>query len=156
MLVRGEALAAVARRLDLGRYLRLGEGERKSGGQRRASILADGLEALIGAVFLDSDFATAQELVLRLLADRLDNLPEPDELKDPKTRLQEYLQARGASLPAYTIVDASGADHAREFTVCCHVEAWDLRRRATASSRRRAEQQAARACLEWFERESKA
>ena len=89
-LVRGETLAGIGAELGIGEALRLGEGERKSGGHRRQSIVADAVEALLGAVFLDSDFETVQALVLRLFATRLDDLPDADQLKDPKTRLQEF------------------------------------------------------------------
>lgn len=146
-LVRGDTLAEVGRALHLGEALRLGEGERKSGGARRGSIVADGLEAVIGAVYLDGGFNAAQRLVLRLLADRLDNLPAFHDLKDPKTRLQEYLQARQYGLPKYDLVESKGADHAREFTVRCRVGELALEATATASSRRRAEQGAAEACI---------
>lgn len=147
-LVRGETLAAVARELGLGEVLRVGAGERKSGGRGRDSLLADGLEAVVGAVFLDADFATVQALVQRLLGERLERLPAAAELKDPKTRLQEYLQAQQQPVPAYEQVNVAGADHARRFTVRCRIDGLDLAREATAGSRRRAEQQAARACLE--------
>lgn len=151
-LVREETLAAVARDIGLGPVLRLGEGERKSGSHRRSSILADGVEAVIGAVYLDSDFATVRDVVLRLLHERLKDLPTLDQLKDPKTRLQEYLQGRGHPLPEYEVTASHGADHARRFTVRCRVGALGLEDEATASSRRRAEQRAAEACLERIER----
>jgi len=147
-LVRGETLSEVGKHLNLGSVLRLGEGERKSGGARRASIVADGVEAIIGAVYLDGGYEAARALVLRLLAERLDDLPALEALKDPKTRLQEYLQARQQPLPDYELVHARGADHAREFTVRCRVQDADMCCEATASSRRRAEQQAAEQCLQ--------
>lgn len=147
-LVRGDTLAELGRELRLGDVLQLGEGERKSGGSRRGSIVADGLEAVIGAVYLDVGFDTTRTLVLRLLAERLDNLPPTDALKDPKTRLQEYLQARHQGLPSYELVATSGADHSRVFTVRCRIETLGVEHEATASSRRRAEQRAADACLE--------
>ena len=146
-LVRGETLAEIGRELHLGDVLRLGEGERKSGGARRGSIVADGLEAVIGAVYLDAGFDATQRLVLRLLAERLDSLPALRDLRDPKTRLQEYLQARQYGLPKYDLVAAKGADHARQFTVRCRVGELALETTATASSRRRAEQGAAEACI---------
>ncbi len=147
-LVRGETLAGIARELELGPALVMGEGERKSGGHRRDSILADAVEALVGAVFIDSDFETARALVLRLFAARLSDLPRADDLKDPKTRLQEYLQSRRHPPPDYEVVEVSGADHAQRFTVRCRIEALDCEQRATDTSRRKAEQRAARACLE--------
>lgn len=147
-LVRGETLAGIARELEMSPALVMGEGERKSGGERRESILADAVEALVGAVFLDSDFETTRSLVLRLFAARLEDLPSADELKDPKTRLQEFLQSRRHAPPAYEVVDVSGADHAQQFTVVCRIDALDCEQRATATSRRKAEQRAARACLD--------
>ncbi|WP_070988201.1 ribonuclease III [Halofilum ochraceum] len=147
-LVRGETLAGIAREMGLGEALVMGEGERKSGGHRRASILADAFEALVGAMFLDSDFETVRARVLALFASRLTDLPNADELKDPKTRLQEYLQSRRYSPPAYEVIEVTGADHAQQFTVRCRIEALDCERQATARSRRKAEQQAALTCLE--------
>ena len=147
-LVNGDTLAHLAQELELGEALVMGEGERKSGGHRRASMLADAVEALFGAVFLDSDFETVRRLVLTLFASRLADLPTMDQLKDPKTRLQEYLQGRRQSPPSYEVLEVSGADHAQQFTVRCRIDAFDCERRATATSRRKAEQQAAQACLE--------
>jgi len=147
-LVRGETLAGVARELGIGDCVRLGEGERKSGGFRRDSILADTVEAIIGAVCLDSDFDTASRFVLEVFATRLADLPSVEELKDPKTRLQELLQRDGEALPEYELVHSSGADHARRFTVRCSVPARGVSCEATATSRRKAEQRAASACLE--------
>lgn len=147
-LVREETLAAIARAHAFGDSLVLGEGERKSGGHRRDSILADACEAVIGAVFLDSDFERVRQFIVALYRDRLDNLPSADELKDPKTRLQEYLQFRRQTPPEYEVVGSSGAEHARQFVVRCRIEALDLARTATGSSRRKAEQQAAQACLD--------
>ena len=144
-LVKGEALAKLARQLELGEYLYLGSGELKSGGFRRDSILADALEAIFGAIYLDSDFVTCQQTILDLYQQRLADLPPPDQLKDPKTRLQEYLQARQQSLPEYSVLEISGADHARSFKIECVVA--ELRTTAIASSRRKAEQAAARKAL---------
>lgn len=146
-LVRGETLARIAREIGIGDCVRLGEGERKSGGFRRDSILADTVEAIIGAVYLDSDFDTAARFVLELFSSRLENLPSVEDLKDPKTRLQEFLQRRGEALPEYEVVESSGADHARRFTVRCSIEAHGVNCEATATSRRKAEQQAAKDCL---------
>lgn len=150
-LVREETLAIVARELQLGEMLRLGEGERKSGGRRRDSILADGLEAVVGAVYLDSDFAVTHGVVMHILGTRLDDLPALESLKDAKTRLQEYLQALQRPLPSYEVTASRGADHAREFTVRCRIEELDVEAEASASSRRRAEQHAARMCLDQLE-----
>ena len=145
-LVREETLAELAQHLNLGDHLRLGSGEMKSGGFRRASILADALEAVFGAVYLDSDFETCQRLILRHYQERLAALPAVSELKDPKTRLQEYLQARQRALPLYQVLEISGEDHAQSFKVECVVDA--VRTVAVGSTRRRAEQEAARRALE--------
>ena len=145
-LVRGDTLARIARELDLGEQLRLGSGELKSGGFRRASILADALEALVAAVYLDSDFASCRSLVLHLFESRLDALPPVEQLKDPKTRLQEYLQARQRSLPVYTLRTVTGEAHARRFTIECSLE--EVTTVAEGSSRRKAEQEAARKALD--------
>jgi ribonuclease III len=147
-LVRAETLAMVGEDIGLGQYLALGEGERKSGGFRRRSTLADSLEALVGAVYLDAGYEGAHALVLRLFARRLAELPDPDSLKDPKTRLQEHLQGRGLSLPDYRQVSASGTDHAPSFRISCEVPELGVAREGEGSSRRRAEQAAAAALLE--------
>ncbi|MEE4379570.1 MAG: ribonuclease III [Candidatus Competibacteraceae bacterium] len=145
-LVKGDTLAELARELALGDCLRLGAGELKSGGKRRASILANALEAIFGAVFLDSDFVTCRQLILNLYQNYLNNLPTAEALKDPKTQLQEYLQARGLPLPAYKILEVSGEVHAQRFTVECNTGA--VCTIAVGSSRRKAEQQAAQQALE--------
>lgn len=143
-LVRRDALAGLARALELGGYLELGTGERKSGGQRRNSILADALEAVFGAVYLDGGFAASQACILALFADKLAETPDPDRLKDAKTRLQEYLQARQLPLPEYTVLDVSGDAHAQSFLVQCSVGDADIPPTVgEARSRRHAEQQAA-------------
>lgn len=145
-LVKQDALAGLARHLALGDSLQLGSGELKSGGFRRDSILSDGLEAVFGAVYLDSDWDTCRDLILRLYRDLLASLPAVDTLKDPKTRLQEYLQARQRALPVYNILEVTGAAHAQYFTVECSID--NLRTVAVATSRRKAEQEAARRALE--------
>jgi len=147
-LVREDTLADVARELELGEYLTLGSGELKSGGFRRASILADALEALIGAVYLDQGFEVARDLILRLFRDKLANLPSAAVLKDPKTQLQEYLQACQQELPCYDVVDTQGAAHAQTFTVACRVASEATPSLGKGSSRRKAEQAAARKMLE--------
>lgn len=147
-LVRESTLADVARERGLGRYLVLGTGERRSGGFARDSILADVVESIIGAVQVDRGYEAARSLVLRLFAGRLADLPEPESLKDPKTRLQELLQARGLDRPVYVVVDERGPPHERRFTVRCTLETMDATVRATASSRRKAEQAAAAKLLE--------
>ena len=150
-LVNQEALAEVARELDLGAYLTLGPGELKSGGHRRASILADALEALVGAVFLDAGFAAAQDVVLRLLKTRLAAPPSTESLKDAKTRLQEVLQARELPLPVYAVESVRGEPHRQTFRVSCSVPVLDVRTEGEAASRRAAEQEAARHALEHIE-----
>jgi ribonuclease-3 len=146
-LVSGSSLAAVASGLALGEQLRLGSGELKSGGFRRSSILADSLEALIGAVYLDGGIAESAALIERLFAGRLGELPAAHELKDPKTRLQELLQARALPLPAYAVEAVSGEPHEHWFVASCEVAALGLRARGEGSSRRRAEQEAAQRVL---------
>ncbi len=145
-LVKQDALAGLARRLALGDYLRLGSGELKSGGFRRDSILADALEAIFGAVYLDSDWETCRHLILTLYRDGLAQLPAAEALKDPKTRLQEYQQARQRALPVYHVVAVTGAAHAQCFKVECSID--ELRTSAVGASRRKAEQEAARRALE--------
>ena len=147
-LVSGETLAQVAQGLGLGEYLRLGPGELKSGGFRRASILADSLEAILGAMFLDSGFDSTAAVVGRLMASRLATLPAADLLKDPKTRLQEILQGRGLALPVYTLTAVAGDAHAQSFTVSCEVPVLGLAAVGEGASRRRAEQLSATKLLE--------
>jgi len=147
-LVSGSSLAEVAAELRLGEQLRLGGGEMKSGGHRRSSILADALEALLGAVYLDGGIGAASGVVEALFADRLGALPQAHELKDPKTRLQEQLQARGLPLPAYAVEAVSGEPHEQWFVARCEVGALDLQALGEGSSRRRADQEAARQLLE--------
>lgn len=141
-LVSGETLAKLAREMELGDCLRLGEGEMKSGGFRRASILADAVEALIGAIYLDAGLEAARERVLAWFASRLQNL-SLETAKDPKTRLQEWLQAKGRPLPEYTVVDVAGAEHAQQFVVECRVSGLNQPVRGEASNRRAAEKAAA-------------
>lgn len=147
-LVSGEALAALAAEIGLGDQLRLGDGELKSGGQRRATILADGLEAVFGAIYLDRGLATARAVAARLFDQPLAALPEAAELKDPKTRLQEWLQGRGHALPAYTVLEVSGEPHDQRFRVRCDVADLAIGAEADGSSRRRAEQEAAQRLLD--------
>lgn len=147
-LVRDVTLAQLARELNLGDHVRLGGGELKSGGFLRPSILADMIEAIIGAVFLDGGFAPTRRVILELFADRLVGLPDADSLKDPKTRLQELLQGRGHELPEYQVISESGADHAKHFEVECRVGSLVEPVRACAGGRRKAEQAAARLMIE--------
>jgi ribonuclease-3 len=147
-LVSGESLAQIAVDLGVGDHLRLGAGELKSGGYRRASILADALEAALGAIFLDSNFDAAAAVVARIMTARISDLPGADALKDPKTRLQELLQARGTALPTYTLTAVSGDPHAQSFTVTCEVRVFAVAAVGEGASRRRAEQLAAAKVLD--------
>lgn len=146
-LVRENSLAQIARQLDLGPLLRLGEGELKSGGWRRESVLADAFEALIGAVFLDGGFEAARDVCLRQFAAQLASLPDPETLKDPKTRLQEWLQGRGRPLPSYEVLSESGPPHRRQFRVRAGLGDESRSTEACAGSRRDAEQKAAEQLL---------
>lgn len=141
-LVKGETLADVAKGLGLGDYLRLGVGEQKSGGHRRSSILADTLEAIIGAVHIDAGVAASTALVIRLMGPRLENI-DSQQIKDPKTLLQEYLQARSFPLPEYTVIATGGFEHEKVFKVSCRVTPLQLEATAEGSSRRAAEKLAA-------------
>jgi len=147
-LVKGENLANKARELDLGPYLKLGTGELKSGGFRRSSILADAFEALIGAVFIDSDELQVRKLIMRLFADEFKNIHLGHANKDPKTELQEFLQSRGRAVPEYEVVQIEGKSHQQTFTVSCRVESLEQPVNATGGSRRKAEQAAAKKVLE--------
>ncbi|CAD5109119.1 ribonuclease III [Zestomonas carbonaria] len=146
-LVKGETLARMARGFELGEYLRLGSGELKSGGFRRESILADALEALIGAIYLDAGMDVARERVLAWLSSELDGLTLVDTNKDPKTRLQEFLQSRGCELPRYSVLDIQGEPHCRTFVVECEVVLLNDKTLGQGGSRRIAEQVAATAAL---------
>lgn len=147
-LVRGETLAEMARELGLGEFVRLGSGETRTGGHQRSSILSNALEAVLGAIYLDSGMAAAEAVVLRLYASRLDELPDEEELRDPKTRLQEWLQARGHRPPAYVVRNVAGAAHAQTFEVVCEIEALGVAAGGHGASRRIAEQDAAQRALE--------
>lgn len=147
-LVKGEVLAEIGKELELGDLLHLGPGELKSGGFRRASILADAVEAIIGAVEQDSGFEAARDLVYHLYRERLDTVDPSSQLKDPKTQLQEFLQARGEELPRYEVAKIEGADHNQQFTVECHVAMLRDCVVGMAASRRKAEQKAAKQALE--------
>ncbi|KAB7628821.1 MULTISPECIES: ribonuclease III [Stenotrophomonas] len=148
-LVREGALAVIARELQLGERLILGPGEMKTGGHRRDSILADALEAVVAAIYLDAGFAVCQTVVLPWFNASMQALPatgKPE--KDPKTRLQEWLQARQKALPLYELVSESGDDHAKTFRVRCGVTDPAVSTEGEGASRRLAEQQAAAAALE--------
>ncbi len=149
-LVRGPTLAAVARDLGLGEHLELGGGALNSGDHDRDSVLADALEALLGAVYLDGGMPEATALVERLLESRLETADPSIVYKDPKTRLQEFLQRRGLALPEYRVVAESGQSHARRFSVELDVPGRDAPFHGEGTSRRRAEQAAASNALEFL------
>jgi len=146
-LVNRDALARLARRLALSDVILLGEGEARSGGRERPSILADALEAILGAVFVDAGFDAARAVVSRVYADEFRELDPAALGKDPKTRLQEWLQARQVAVPEYAVVDTAGVAHAQSFTVECRVPSLSLVTSGVGPSRRAAEQAAAALAL---------
>lgn len=150
LLVQGETLAELAREFELGENLILGEGEMKSGGARRNSILADALEAIIGAIYVDGGFVACQRTVLAWFAERLNDISIRDTIKDPKTRLQEFLQEQKRSLPVYTVIDTQGEAHAKEFVVECRLRDFNKVSTASASSKRTAEKLAAEKMLDFL------
>lgn len=147
-IVRGDTLAKLAAGLGLGKYIKLGEGEQKSGGFKRNSILADALEAVFGAIYVDGGFEPCKKVILHVCDQSIAELPDAEELKDPKTRLQEWLQGRGFSLPEYSVLVESGPSHKKEFKVECLSEQAGVRVSGSGRSRRKAEQAAALAALE--------
>jgi ribonuclease-3 len=147
-LVRGASLAELASAIGLGKYIMLGEGELKSGGFRRASILADTLEAVLGAIFLDGGYDACRRIITGLFDPLIADLPDPEELKDPKTRLQEWLQARGRPLPEYSLEREEGADHAKNFFINCRIPDDGVEALAAGASMRKAEQAAAARVLD--------
>jgi ribonuclease-3 len=148
-LVRESALAPIARQLELGAKLTLGPGEMKSGGHRRDSILADALEAVIAAVYLDAGFETCRAVVLPWFRSAMDALPPPHKVgKDAKTRLQEWLQGKQKPLPVYALLSESGDEHAKTFRVSCTLQHPVLATEGEGGSRRAAEQMAAEAALQ--------
>jgi ribonuclease-3 len=147
-LVRGVSLAEVASGLGLGKQLNLGESELKSGGFRRASILADAFEALLGAIFIEGGYDACRAVILDLFDPLIDNLPSADDLKDPKTRLQEWLQGRARPLPEYELRREEGADHAKKFHISCTLPDDQTVVEAVGNSRRKAEQAAATQVLQ--------
>jgi len=147
-LVKEPTLGEIAKNLNLGDSLKLGEGELKSGGWRRPSVLADALEALIGAVFIDSGFAAAHGLILRLYTPLLDQLDPKAIGKDPKSLLQEYLQGKKTDLPEYNVTVTEGEAHCQTFRVECLIPALGIRTEGEGTSRRAAEQQAAQLAYE--------
>ncbi|MFO8025650.1 ribonuclease III [Thiohalophilus sp.] len=147
-LVKGETLAGIATELELGEYLRLGSGELKSGGHRRRSILADAFEAIIGAVYLDSGIDSTHSLVQTFFRARMARLDPQTLQKDPKTRLQEFLQAHGTDLPVYEVTATEGQAHAQHFRVACRISGIDEPMLGEGTSRRKAEQAAAEKMLQ--------
>ena len=148
LLVKGETLAEIAREFDLGEWLNLGPGELKSGGHRRDSILADAVEALIGAIYLDGGIEACRERVLAWFEQRLHDVTPGEVNKDPKTRLQELLQARQRPLPIYHLVDTLGDAHSQQFAVECELPSLGRRFPGVGSSRRAAEQSAAQVAID--------
>ncbi len=147
-LVKGKTLSVIAQEIELGDCLYLGEGEMKTGGYRRGSILADAFEALLGAIYLDSGFETTKSMIVKLYDARLDSISLDSVIKDPKTRLQEWLQSRKVELPVYKLINVSGEAHEQHFEVDCIVQSNSkLRTAGEGSSRRNAEQQAAERML---------
>ena len=147
-LVRGNTLANLAKKLNISENLKLGQGELKSGGFRRESILADTFEAILGAIFLDSDYLTVKKVVLNLFSDLLNEVKSEESLKDFKTQLQEMLQKKGYDLPKYELLQTKGKDHNAVFYVSCHVEALKIKVEKNAKSIKRAEQACAKSILE--------
>jgi ribonuclease-3 len=152
--VKDTMLADLASSLGIGNHIVLGSGEKKAGGHRRASILADAIEAVFGAVYLDSGFETAKEVIRRAYGTRLDDLPDSADMRDPKTRLQEMLQARKLSLPDYDVVQVSGKAHEQSFKVSCIVRELGLATDGKGGSRRDAEQAAAVSMIELMEQDA--
>lgn len=150
-LVKGVTLAEIAKEFGIGDYFLMGPGELKSGGYRRESILADGLESLIGAIYLDAGHDKTKEMVLAWYETRLESLSLEHTQKDPKTRLQEYLQAYKLHLPNYEVISTEGEAHDQTFHVRCVLDALDITVEGVGASRRYAEQEAARVALAQIE-----
>ncbi len=147
-LVKGDTLAELARESDVGELMNLGPGELKSGGHRRSSIIADAMEAIIGAIYLEAGLEQTEQVVLHLWKSRINKLDPNEHPKDAKTRLQEFLQSRKLPLPVYEVVKITGKDHAQTFVVHCQVANLNSPLEGVGSSRRKAEQQAANLALE--------
>lgn len=147
-LVKGVTLAKLGRHFKLGEHLILGAGELKSGGHKRDSILEDAVEAIIGAVYLDSGETTCKALILNWFSEHLNVIKPGNEQKDPKTRLQEYLQSRKIALPEYEVIDVSGQSHNQQFTIKCITSIINTEVVAKGTSRRKAEQSAAQQVLD--------
>ncbi len=149
-VVRGDTLAKLAAGLKLGDHVRLGEGELKSGGFKRGSILANALEALFGAIYLDGGFDACARVIRHVCDPFIAQLPVADELRDPKTRLQEWLQGRAFALPEYTVISDEGPPHRKQFLVRCVCRDAGIDVTGKSTSRRKAEQTAALAALEFI------
>ena len=149
-VVRGATLSKLASALKLSEYMRLGEGEMKSGGYKRDSILADTFEAILGAIYLDGGFAACEQAILHMCRAEIADLPDADALKDPKTQLQEWLQSHGYPLPAYTVLSEEGPPHKKHFKVQTREPLAGFNVTGTGSSRRKAEQSAAQAALDFI------
>jgi ribonuclease-3 len=147
-LVKEATLFEIAQSLKIGELLNLGEGELKSAGWRRPSILSDALEAIIGATYLDGGFPSAEAMVLKLYSERLENINPKAIDKDAKSKLQEYLQSKKIDLPAYNVSSIDGEAHAQTFKVSCYIKKLDVTTQGEGSSRRNAEQEAAKIALD--------
>jgi ribonuclease-3 len=155
-LVKGESLAIIAKELQIGEALYLGPGETKTGGATRTSILANALEAILGAVFLDGGFQAAEKLILHVYHSRLINHhANHTSVKDAKTELQEYLHANKIPLANYVLIQTEGAQHAQKFHVSCNIPSLKLSKKASGTTRRKAEQLAAAALLKYFNKKIK-
>ena len=153
LLVRDATLGELALEIGLGDHLILGSGEKKSGGHRRASILADSLEAVIGAIYLDSSLDRVRQVIHTALEERIRNLPANAELRDPKSRLQEMLQSRKIDLPEYAIENISGKAHRQTFEASCRIAFLELKTMGKGATRRDAEQEAATAALRQLDKQ---
>jgi len=142
-LVRKATLADIGNTIEVAKVLTLGAGEKRSGGHQRSSTLADTVEALLGAVYLDGGYPAAVEVITFLFTELLTDLPDAESLKDPKTTLQEFLQAKGETLPEYEVLSVTGKSHKQTFEVVCRIAGEGPGQTAKGSSRRKAEQQAA-------------
>lgn len=149
-VVRGDTLAELATGLKLGDYIKLGEGELKSGGYKRNSILADALEAIFGAIYLDGGFKACEAAIQHVCNPYIDRLPDASELKDPKTRLQEWLQGNAYSLPEYSLLSEKGPSHRKQFQVLCIAKDAGIKVTGKGGSRQKAEQAAAVAALDFI------
>ena len=150
-LVKKETLASIGKSLSIGNYLKLGQGELRSGGHTRDSILADAVEAVIAAIYLDAGYQKARDFIFELFKEKLEEVTLEKGRKDPKTRLQEYLQSHSIELPVYEIVESSGPQHRQQFKVSCAIKQEKLVTIGSGSSRRKAEQDAASRMLEHYE-----